>query len=430
MTALAIFHLSASTGSKASGQSAGAKASYIARAGKYRRDREELVHVESKNMPAWAARGLSERSDAAALEYWRAADVHERANGRLYKQVEFALPVELARGQQVALARYFARELTGNVDGGALPYTLAVHAGEQRKQQKNPHCHLIISERVNDGIAREAGTWFKRAAVAGKDQAAGGARKTEALKPKEWLEAVREKWARFANRALELAGFAERIDHRSLEAQQVERIPQIHLGPNVSKMMARGIDTDRAVAAKRVTISNEQIVKLRQEQAHDQRLMVAERQQSHVPGAGAPEAPAPARGAVRPPQRPIVEEQERDQRLVVSERQQSPVPQASGTRASLRDAPRPPRRPIADAFERKRQRVEVLARDMVRTGQWKKVDPAVVDYRVCIELIREGYAPAVVQGELLRLGREQEYAVRTIAQASEKARQLGKGLER
>jgi hypothetical protein len=253
VTALAIFHLSASTGSKASGQSAGAKASYIARAGKYRRDREELVHVESKNMPAWAARGLSERSDAAALEYWRAADVHERANGRLFKQVEFALPVELATGQQVALARYFARELTGNVDGGALPYTLAVHAGEQRKQQKNPHCHLIISERVNDGIAREAGTWFKRAAVAGKDQAAGGARKTEALKPKEWLEAVREKWARFANRALELAGFSERIDHRSLEAQKVERIPQIHLGPNVSKMVARGIETDRAVAAKRVT---------------------------------------------------------------------------------------------------------------------------------------------------------------------------------
>ena len=377
---MAIFHLSASTGSKASGQSAGAKAAYIARAGKYRRDRDELVHVESKNMPPWAARGLSERSDAAALEYWRAADVHERANGRLFKQVEFALPVELAMGQQVALAQGFARELTASIDGGALPYTLAVHAGEE----KNPHCHLIISERVNDGIAREVGTWFKRAAVKGKDQVAGGARKTEALKPKEWLEAVRETWARFANRALELAGFAERIDHRSLEAQKVERVPQIHLGPNVSKMVVRGIETDRAVAAKRVTMANDRIVQLRQEQARDERVMA-------------------------------VEPREKDaSRVAVSQ-------------PPLRDAPRPPSRPIKDAFDRKWQRVEFLAREMVRTGQWKKLDLAVVDYRVCTELIREGYAPDAVRGELIRLGRGQEYTLSTIAKATEKARQLGRG---
>ena len=62
---------------------------------------------------------------------------------------------------------------------------------------------------------------------------------------KEWLENTRRGWARAANRALEAAGRAERIDHRTLAAQHAEalergeldraaaltRIPGIHLGP-------------------------------------------------------------------------------------------------------------------------------------------------------------------------------------------------------
>ena len=62
---------------------------------------------------------------------------------------------------------------------------------------------------------------------------------------REWLENTRRGWARAANRALEAAGRAERIDHRTLAAQHAEaiergeldraaelaRIPGIHLGP-------------------------------------------------------------------------------------------------------------------------------------------------------------------------------------------------------
>ena len=65
---MAIYHLNASTGSKAGGQSAAAKADYLARAGRYSREREEVAHVESGNMPEWVGEGRG-RATGAALDY-------------------------------------------------------------------------------------------------------------------------------------------------------------------------------------------------------------------------------------------------------------------------------------------------------------------------------------------------------------------------
>ena len=83
------------------GQSALAKSEYIEREGKYERQDDELAHRESDNMPEWA--------EEDPRSYWEAADVHERANGRLFREVEFALPRELNEGDQIELAREFAR---------------------------------------------------------------------------------------------------------------------------------------------------------------------------------------------------------------------------------------------------------------------------------------------------------------------------------
>ena len=87
-----------------------------------------------------------------------------------------------------------------------LPYTLAVHRG----QGENPHAHLMISERANDGIERRRGEqWFKR--YNSKEPEKGGARKSMATRPKDWLEQTRKDWADHANQALERAGSRERI---------------------------------------------------------------------------------------------------------------------------------------------------------------------------------------------------------------------------
>lgn len=187
-------------------------------------------------MPAWA-------SDDPR-NYWKAADIHERANGRLFKQLEFALPKELSPEQQIALAVSFCREMAQTKDG-PLPYSFAVHKGHDRG---NPHCHLLISERVNDGINRASGQWFKWAA---KDLAKGGAKKTNELRPREWLLNCRELWAEQANHALRFAGHEARIDHRTLEAQDIDRVPTTHLGPSVAAMERKGISTQRGKRNRR-----------------------------------------------------------------------------------------------------------------------------------------------------------------------------------
>ena len=123
-------------------------------------------------MPAWA------QDDPHA--YWQAADAHERANGRLYSEVQFALPRELDASGRRELASAFAERVCG---GERLPYTLALHKGEAETPDKpdNPHAHLMFSERGNDGIARSEEQWFKRHNPTAPER--GGARKSRAAKP-------------------------------------------------------------------------------------------------------------------------------------------------------------------------------------------------------------------------------------------------------
>ena len=227
---MSIYHLSTNVGSRAGGQSASAKDDYIEREGRYSGDRSEVEHTESGHMPGWA-----EENPHA---YWEAADAGERANGRLFREVEFALPKELDEGERRELAHEFAGFLTS---GEQLPYTLAIHRGGG----ENPHCHLVISERSNDGLERTAETWFKR--HNGKAPERGGARKAS-TSSKEWLQSTREAWAKHANRALARAGSEERIDHRSLsdraeearesgdleQAAELGREPGRHLGPGAA----------------------------------------------------------------------------------------------------------------------------------------------------------------------------------------------------
>ena len=244
----AIYHFNARSGTRSSGHSARAAAAYIQREAEYSRDREttdELLYTESGHMPAWA--------EADSTTYWDAADLHERANGRLFKRLEFALPTALSTADQRELAVGFAHHVT---DGEQLPYTLAIHAGAGT----NPHCHLLISERTNDGLERSPEQWFRRYNAAEPEQ--GGARKTTALRPRAWLMETRAAWAAQANQALAEAGSALRIDHRSYAAQGIERLPGLHLGPTVREMEARGIETERGAEVRRRERVNEQLLEL------------------------------------------------------------------------------------------------------------------------------------------------------------------------
>lgn len=223
---MAIYHLHAKTGQKGK-QSAAASAAYITRKEKYANRPGIVLATGSGHMPAWAK--------DAPLEFWRAADKYERANGRLFKSIECALPRELDAEQQVELARKFCEEVT-LIRDGKLPYTFAVHSDSENH---NPHLHLMISERITDTVERGPERHFKR--FSPKTPSRGGARKTEALKPQLWLATTRVRWAELANQALAQASQPARIDHRTLKAQNMGITPGFHIGPNVLAMKRRNI---------------------------------------------------------------------------------------------------------------------------------------------------------------------------------------------
>src|SRR6266851_3475344 len=228
---MAIYHLAVKHASRRQGRSALAHANYIAREGAYAQGRfaEQFVEVEHRNMPAWA--------QDTPQAFWAAADTYERANGRLYTELEIALPRELSRPEQEALARSFIDSEIGT----AHPCSWALHVSHALDGGEQPHVHVMFSERRHDGIDRGPDLFFRRANP--DEPALGGAAKHPAWNHRDKVLELRVAWAETANRALERAGLEVRIDHRSLEAQGIDRLPEPKLGPERTALLRRGIET-------------------------------------------------------------------------------------------------------------------------------------------------------------------------------------------
>jgi hypothetical protein len=225
---MASYHLQINTGAKGEALEHG---QYIQREGPFTEERYGEVAARGvANMPAWA------REDPAA--FWKASDEFERANGNTYREYELALPRELSRSAQVALVQRFAEQELGS----ARPYQWAIHLSTASDGKEQPHVHLMFSDRQHDGIERGPEQFFKR--YNAKNPERGGARKFSYGADKEeaarTYEGIRERWANVQNLALEQAGVEARVDHRSLAAQGIHREPEVHRGPAVSGIEARG----------------------------------------------------------------------------------------------------------------------------------------------------------------------------------------------
>jgi len=214
---VAIYHLSVKTISRSAGRSATAAAAY--RAGdKITDERTGEIHdytrkggVEStdiilpSNAPEWAA-------DRSAL--WNAAEQSEkRRNSTVAREFEIALPSELDAEERRRLAVDFAREL---VDRHGLAADVAIHAPNKHGDEKNHHAHILVSTRrlTADGFTEKT-------------------RELDDRKTGE-VERWRERFAELQNERLEQNGNAERVDHRSLKAQGIDREPTRHLGPSAT----------------------------------------------------------------------------------------------------------------------------------------------------------------------------------------------------
>lgn len=206
-------HLSVKNGTKGKGA---AHAQYIERDGKYK-NREDCLTSESGNMPTWAKDN--------PIDFWKAADKFERANGRSYKELEISLPRELNEEQKIQLVR----EFTKNVLGDAHAYTWAIHEPKAKDGESNPHVHIMFCERRNDGIERDVEQYFKR--YNSKNPELGGAGKDRSFTHKSFVHAVRQEWAETVNHKMQSLGLDARIDHRSykdmgvdIESQNVKRL--------------------------------------------------------------------------------------------------------------------------------------------------------------------------------------------------------------
>ncbi len=219
---MAIYHLSATPVQRSKGQSAVAGAAY--RAGeKLYEVRTDLVHdyrrkrsiVQSEilapdNAPQWVYN---------REELWNCAEAAERQyNGQPAREIRLGLPAELTDGQRAALVFSYARDMF--VSSGMVA-DISIHRPDRHGDQRNHHAHILLTMRELDG-----------------DQFAR-------TKQRDWnrtetLEHWREQWEIYQNRALEDAGSDARVDHRTLEAQGIDREPTHHLGKEASAMEREG----------------------------------------------------------------------------------------------------------------------------------------------------------------------------------------------
>lgn len=229
--AVSIFHLTVKRGSRSENRLSVAKHDYIMRLGRFaERHDGELAHAESGNMPGWA--------DDDPRKFWVESDARERANGTLYHEVEFALPLELSRKQQIEAAREQVRQICGDQH----PYSWGLH-----DKDGNPHVHLEFSGRMLDGIERDADQFFRR--YNAKNPSRGGCRKESSgdARGPEWVKQVRQDWQDIANRHLAAAGHDARIDHRSNKARGLDEAPGVHLGRRATRLEQRGKSTWRGI---------------------------------------------------------------------------------------------------------------------------------------------------------------------------------------
>jgi len=245
---MAIYHLSVKIIGRGSGRSAIGSAAYRAgeklrlvekaayRAGAELRDEEtERVYDYTKKggvvhkeiiLPEGAPREYQDRETL-----WNVVEAKEkRKDARLAREIEIALQTEFDLKENIELLREYAKE--NFVDKGMI-VDFVIHNNEG-----NPHSHIMLTTRevTPEGFGKKNRDWDKE----------------------ENILIWRENWARINNRKFEEKGLEERIDHRTLKAQGIDREPTIHIGHEAWALEKKGIRTERGDYNREVKRRNDE----------------------------------------------------------------------------------------------------------------------------------------------------------------------------
>jgi hypothetical protein len=235
---MAIFSMRMQVIGRSAGRSATAAAAY--RSGEQLTDeRTGQVHDYTGKSDIYASEILKpenapERLRDRATLWNEVEQVEKRKDAQLSREVMVALPVELSHDQKESLIREYVQ--TEFVSQGMI-----ADIGYHDFDSHNPHAHIMLTMRSvdEDGFGKKRRDWNKRAEI----------------------ERHRRAWAESVNKALEQAGYDERIDHRSLKEQGIDREPQIHLGAKVLEMEARGIQTRVGDESRRISKVNRDLAR-------------------------------------------------------------------------------------------------------------------------------------------------------------------------
>ena len=232
---VAIFHMTAKIISRKAGRSATGAAAYRAgveitdkRTGEVH-DYTRKAGVESADiiMPA----GSTWTPDRSEL--WNAVEAkNKRADAQVAREFEVALPDELSPEQRRKLAVDFAQEIA---DRYGVAVDVAIHKPGKEGDSRNHHAHILTStNRVEgDGFGNKA----RELDLIAHNQSGKVGQANE-------IDRLRERWAELTNERLHEAGIEARIDHRTLEAQGIDREPTVHFGPSIMGMERRGASSE------------------------------------------------------------------------------------------------------------------------------------------------------------------------------------------
>lgn len=227
---MAIYHLSMKVLSRSNGKSAVAAAAY--RAGeKLKDERSGIMHDYTKKRNVITSALIlpdGVTCEMARAELWNRAEAAEkRKNSCIAREIEVALPAKLPQEAQIRLATQYAQDIA---DRYGLAADVAVHAAAHGGDERNVHAHILLTTRR----------------IAPTGELTDKARELDDYKTRTAeLDYIRTHWANMCNLELEYNGIAERIDHRTLSAQGIDRAPQIHVGVHATQMERRGIETER-----------------------------------------------------------------------------------------------------------------------------------------------------------------------------------------
>jgi MobA/MobL family len=258
---VAIFHCQTKIVSRGSGQSACASAAYCS-GESITCDRNQITHNYSRKKGIDHSEILSSTvgkqiSIGNRSLLWNLVEAAEkRKDAQLIRSVVVALPIELDHQSKIQLVREFIKE---NFTDRGMIADLNIHDINSH----NPHAHILLTMR--DLVATPTGE-------------IEFGQKNRTWNERSFLEQYRANWAKTTNKYLELAQVPDRIDHRSLADQGIERIPQIHIGVAASAMERKGMQTERGDLHRQITAANQEIATARAEIEKIDREVKADRQ--------------------------------------------------------------------------------------------------------------------------------------------------------